>query len=186
MQADLNPFVPGAGAPAPKLAGRWRGIGSLGVDAIEAAVCIPLEQKGIAIEKSAVEKIVLITQGHPFFIQVLGFYIWLQAQKPTVTLEDVRAAYRPAVESMIEGIFNVRYDRLTPAGTEYVNAMARLGCDPYRTSDVAKAYGSKTASKIRESLNKKGMIFSPKHDYVDFTIPLFAKFLTGSLLKADV
>lgn len=87
---------------------------------------------------------------------------------------------------MIEGIFNVRYDRLTPAGTEYVNAMARLGCGPYRTSDVAKAYGSKTASKIRESLNKKGMIFSPKHDYVDFTVPLFAKFLTGSLLKADV
>ena len=128
----------------------------------------------------------LITQGHPFFIQVLGFYIWLQAQKPTVTLEDVRAAYRPAVESMIEGIFNVRYDRLTPAETEYVNAMARLGCGPYRTSDVAKAYGSKTASKIRESLNKKGMIFSPKHDDVDFTIPLFAKFLTGSLLKADV
>lgn len=87
---------------------------------------------------------------------------------------------------MIEGIFNVRYDRLTPAETESVNAMARLGCGPYRTSDVAKAYGSKTASKIRESLNKKGMIFSPKHDYVDFTIPLFAKFLTGSLLKADV
>ena len=62
---------------------------------------------------------------------------------------------------MIEGIFNVRYDRLTPAETEYVNAMARLGSGPYRTSDVAKAYGSKTASKIRESLNKKGMIFSP-------------------------
>lgn len=69
----------------------WRRIGSLGADAIEAAVCIPLEQKGIAIEKAAVEKIAQITQGHPFFIQALGFYIWLQGQKPTVTLEGMSA-----------------------------------------------------------------------------------------------
>lgn len=116
-------------------------------------------------------------------MQALGCYIWLQAQNPTVTLEDVRAAYRLAVETMIEGNFDVRYDRLTPAETEYVNAMARLGFGPYRTSDVAKAYGSKTASKIRESLNKKGMIFSPKHDDVDFTIPLFCKISHGRTLE---
>lgn len=166
----------------------WRRISSLKSGAIETAIRVPLEQRGLTIEKAAVEKFAEITEGYPFFIQALAFYTWLQAQPPTVTVENVRAAYRPAIESMIDGIFNVRYDRLTATEIDYVNAMAKLDASPYRTSDVAKASGctSKTASKIRDSLIRKGTIYSPKYGYVDFTIPLFAKFLTGALLRDDV
>jgi hypothetical protein len=57
--------------------------------------------------------------------------------------------------------------------------MAELGAGPYRTADIAETLGVKitTLGPIRASLIKKGMIFSPAHGDMAFTVPLFDEFM---------
>lgn len=196
-QRGLPVVLIGAGLPqVAKLAGEtksyaerlfdWKRIGPLSHDAINQTIRIPVEQRGVTIETEALDKIAEITRGYPFFIQALAFYSWQEAQPPAITLADIRKAYRPAVESMIDGI--VRFNRLTATEVEYVKAMSQLPSAPYRVGDVAAIFGrsANSCSRIRDNLIKKGTVYSTQLGYIDFTIPLFAKYLNGTLLEAKV
>ncbi|MDZ7802091.1 MAG: hypothetical protein U5K81_15035 [Trueperaceae bacterium] len=57
--------------------------------------------------------------------------------------------------------------------------MAHLGRGPHRTGEVAEALGRKTTaiSTIRKNLIDKGMIYSPSHGEMAFTVPLFDAFM---------
>ena len=82
-----------------------------------------------------------------------------------------------------EGFFKVRFDRLTPKEREYVIAMAKLGNGPYRSSDVADALGE-TAQSLgprRAQVISKGMIYSPSHGDIAFTVPMFNDYLIRNL-----
>ncbi len=60
--------------------------------------------------------------------------------------------------------------------------MARLGKGPYRSADVAKKLG-KTAQQLagcRAQVINKGMIYSPSHGDIAFTVPLFEDYLARS------
>ena len=78
-----------------------------------------------------------------------------------------------------EGFFKVRFDRLTPKEREYVIGMAKLGNGPYRSSDVADALGetSQSLGPRRSRIISKGMIYSPSHGDIDFTVPMFNEYL---------
>ena len=57
--------------------------------------------------------------------------------------------------------------------------MASLGGGPYRSSDVADHLGVEPTSlgPRRAQIIKKGMIYSPSHGDIAFTVPLFEDFL---------
>jgi DNA-binding MarR family transcriptional regulator len=57
--------------------------------------------------------------------------------------------------------------------------MAELGPGPHRSGDIADALQVKVQSvaPTRNSLIKKGMIYSPAHGDTAFTVPLFDQFL---------
>jgi len=77
----------------------------------------------------------------------------------------------------------VRFDRLTPREKDYLRTMAHLGTGPYRTGDIAAALGEKitTLGPIRAGLIKKGMIYSPAHGDMAFTVPLFDEFMRRAI-----
>lgn len=60
-----------------------------------------------------------------------------------------------------------------------MRALAGLGAEPQRSSDVAAAMGRKGSSvaPIRDSLIKKGMLYAPEHGMIAFTVPLFDEFM---------
>jgi hypothetical protein len=96
-----------------------------------------------------------------------------------ITLADVQAA-GPIVQAKLdEEFFHVRFEKATPAERRYMAAMAELGDGPQRTGDVAKRLGSgvSSISVHRDALIKKGLIFSPDHGEVDFTVPHFSSFM---------
>ena len=70
-------------------------------------------------------------------------------------------------------------DRLTPKEREYVIAMAKLGSGHYKSSDVADALGEKlqTLGPRRAKIINKGMIYSPSHGDIGFTVPMFNEYL---------
>jgi hypothetical protein len=61
--------------------------------------------------------------------------------------------------------------------------MAQLGPGPHRTADIAEALGIKIASlgPRRAKLIKKGMLYSPSHGDMAFTVPLFDEFMIRAM-----
>ena len=58
--------------------------------------------------------------------------------------------------------------------------MASLGEPPYRSAEVARAYGARDQRGVsihREGLIQKGLIWAPRRGQLDFTVPLFAEHL---------
>jgi Mn-dependent DtxR family transcriptional regulator len=73
-------------------------------------------------------------------------------------------------------------DRVTPAETTYLRAMAELGPGPHRSGDIAARLGVQVESVAprRSGLIRKGMIYSPAHGDTAFTVPMFDEFLRRS------
>jgi hypothetical protein len=79
--------------------------------------------------------------------------------------------------------FRVRYDRLTPSEKNFLRAMAELGPGPQRTGDIAETLGVKInrLGPVRANLIKKGMVYSPAHGDMAFTVPLFDEFMVRAI-----
>ncbi len=91
----------------------------------------------------------------------------------------MEGAYAETLASLDNGFFRVRIDRLTPKEIEFVKAVASLGNGPYAMSEIAKVLGKKLSSlgPVRANIISKGMMYSPDHGFLDFTVPLFAEFM---------
>ena len=87
---------------------------------------------------------------------------------------------------MDRNFFRVRFDRLTPKEKNFLRAMADLGAGPHRTGDIAQKLKAKvtSVSPARAELIRKGMIFSPSHGDLAFTVPLFDEFLRRRMPEA--
>ena len=77
------------------------------------------------------------------------------------------------------GFFRVRMDRTTDAQRAYLSAMADMGPGPHRSGDVAQALGKRTTQvgPVRHSLIQRGLCYSPRHDVIAFTVPMFDEFI---------
>ena len=148
------------------------------------AIREPIEEEDERINDNALNEIVKQTKGYPYFLQEWGYQVWNVAEKSPFTLRDVQIATKKAFTRLDEGFFKVRYDRLTPKEREYILAMAKLGQGPYRSADVAHKLGEdiKKLGPVRAKIIHKGMIYSPEHGDIDFTVPLFADFLKRKFL----
>ncbi len=154
-------------------------IGPLEPEAAAMAIRIPIERQGATIHDDALQLIVEKTQGYPFFLQEWGSQVWRAASCITITTADVEIATTNAVKRLDTSFFKVRFDRLTPRERDYLRAMAERGPGPHRSGDIAVALGRKVTAlgPLRDGLIKKGMIYSPQHGELAFTVPLFDEYL---------
>ena len=158
-------------------------VGALPETDAKAAIQQPVSDEGASIDDAALTEIFLKTRGYPYFLQEWGHQSWNLAAGNTITLNDARQAEATTLKRLDEGFFKVRFDRLTPKEREYVIAMAKLGNGPYRSSDVADALGE-TAQSLgprRAQVISKGMIYSPSHGDIAFTVPMFNDYLIRNL-----
>lgn len=196
-QSSLPIVFSGAGLPqVARLAGdaksyaerlfKYPTIGPLNAEAVRSALKKPIVTEGASITEDAIARIFDAAQGYPYFIQEWGYHAWDIAVGPEISVEDVETTREPVVQALDDGFFKVRMDRLTRAETEFVSAMADLGEGPYQISDVANAMNRKTQSigPTRASIIHKGMIYSPEHGRLEFTVPLFAEFMRRQRAKA--
>lgn len=154
-------------------------IDALPDQAAREAIEQPIRDEDERIDKAALDAIVAKTKGYPYFLQEWGFQAWNAAAKSPITEADVVVAAAAALKRLDEGFFKVRFDRLTPKERDYVIAMAKLGSGPYRSSDVAEILGEKLNSlgPRRATIIAKGMIYSPSHGDIAFTVPMFDEYL---------
>lgn len=143
------------------------------------AIRDPVEAEGANISNDALHEIYLKTRGYPYFLQEWGYTAWNIAQDDSITEDDARAATAESIRKLDASFFRVRFDRTTPAEREYMRRLAELGEGAQRSADVAAAMGRSATSlgPVRDSLIKKGMIFSPEYGQIAFTVPLFDEFM---------
>ncbi|MCC6387087.1 MAG: ATP-binding protein [Dehalococcoidia bacterium] len=154
-------------------------VGPLDDAAARIAITRPLEAEGVGIEPAALEHIVAVTRGYPYFLQEWGKHAWDAADASPITLEDVQRASAIVVAALDESFFRVRFDRLKPSERRYMRAMAELGAGPHRSGEIAVKLGRSVTSlaPMRADLIAKGMIWSPGHGETAFTVPLFDEFM---------
>ncbi len=126
------------------------------------------------------------TGGYPYFIQAYGKTVWDLAPRSPITVADVAVAAPEAEAELAVGFFGSRYERATPGERDYLRAMAdAAGADPedavgsVATADVAGVLGKKpqSLSPARDSLLKKGLIYSGERGRIAFTVPHFGRYL---------
>lgn len=143
------------------------------------AIRDPVEDEGAHISDDALREIYAKTHGYPYFLQEWGYTVWNIAQGDIITERDARVATTESIRKLDESFFRVRFDRTTPLERDYMRRLAELGEGPQRSADVAAAMQRSAPSlgPVRDSLIKKGMIFSPEYGQIAFTVPLFDEFM---------
>lgn len=190
QQRQLPLVLIGAGLPIlPGLAGESKSyaerlfsfpdIGALSEPDAAKALRDPAQASGVVFEAPALAEIFRLTKGYPYFLQEWGYQSWNLAPSSPITLSIVQDATGKVISRLDQNFFRVRFDRLTPGEKNFLRAMAELGAGPKRTGDIADMLGVKIGSlgPVRANLIKKGMIYSPAHGDIAFTVPLFDDFM---------
>lgn len=154
-------------------------VGPLDAVAARSAISVPAAAEGVEVEADALDLIVRVTHGYPYFLQEWGKHSWDVATDSPITRADVELASTEAIAALDQSFFRVRFDRLTPVERKYLRAMAELGPGPHRSGDIAAKMARVVTSlgPTRNQLIAKGMIWSPSHGDTAFTVPLFDEFM---------
>ena len=134
----------------------------------------------MAFEQDAVDALIEVSGGYPFFIQAYGKHAWDTAEDSPITEEDVRLAAPRAYQELVHSFFQPRYRRATPAERRYLHALADLNTETATSADVATALGHKNAAKAspqREGLLNKGLVYAPERGQIAFTVPQMDRYL---------
>jgi hypothetical protein len=191
-QLGLPITVAGAGLPSlPSVAGEAKSyaerlftfptIDSLTEDEAAEALIAPAAAEGVTWTDGAVTLLYQLSRGYPYFIQEFGRQAWDLADEDTntITRDDVERSVRIAIEELDSGFFQVRTGKTTDQERAYLRAMAELGPGIVLSADVAKLMHKKTAQvgPVRDSLLKKALCYSPRHNELAFTVPMFDDFM---------
>jgi hypothetical protein len=162
-------------------------IGALSEPDAVKALQDPTKAVGVQFDKAALKEIVRLTQGYPYFLQEWGYQAWNRAMSSPITLQVVQEATATVIQRLDQNFFRVRFDRLTPSEKRFLRAMAGLGPGAHRSGDIADALGVSVNSlgPVRAKLLQKGMIYSPAHGDMAFTVPLFDQFMLRAVPRLN-
>jgi DNA polymerase III delta prime subunit len=150
--------------------------------AADQALAAPAEEEGVAYTPEALDALYAATEGYPYFVQAYGKVTWDHAPRSPVTAADVLVAVPEAQAELAVGFFGSRYERATPAERDYLRAIAaltELADGMVSTAEVASHLGRKPSSlsPARDSLIKKGLVYSGERGAIAFTVPHFGEYL---------
>lgn len=196
QQRQLPLVLLGAGLPTiPRLAGEAKSyaerlfaypvIGQLSREDSYAALSKPAEQEQVYFAHGALKTIYEHTQGYPYFLQEWGYQVWNRAEEGSghITEADVAKAQPRVIARLDENFFRVRYDRLTESEKRFMRAMATFEEGECRSADLAEVMGVKPTAltPVRANLIRKGMVYSPRHGVLEYSVPLFGDFMRRSI-----
>lgn len=173
---------------------RYSRIDRLDRTAADRALLSPARGEGADFTTDALVEMYAVTAGYPYFIQAYGKAVWDAAPTTPITASDVRVAAPHAQAELAVGFFGSRFERATPAEREYLRGMAdafgppdseTTGQESVSSASVADLLGRKpqSLSPARDSLLKKGLIYSAERGQIAFTVPHFGRYLrSGGVL----
>ena len=138
-----------------------------------------MSEFNIIYAHEAINKIVEITKGYPFFIQQLCKIVQDKTNKDVIELSDVENCIDEFLSSLDERFFKSRYERCAESEKKFIFAMVKCGELPCTISNVAHNLGKNvnSISTTRAQLISKGIIYPVKYKELDFTVPEFSGYI---------
>lgn len=157
----------------------YKEIGSLSKEQSKSAIEIPAEKFGVSYTPEAIDKIVSVTKGYPFFIQQMCQIVYQNTDGQVIKGSDVELVTDEFFETMDNGFFKVRYERCADSDKKFVFAMVKCGELPCTISNVALNLNKDVTaiSTTRAQLINKGIIYPIRYKELDFTVPEFSGFI---------
>lgn len=165
---------------------RYEVIGRLSDGDAREALVGPALAQGTTWEKDAIDQLLDVADGYPYFLQLYASEAWqLAGSAPIITVADVTSAIPRVRDQLDVGLYSARYDRLSPGERDYVDAMVAVadasGDAPSRASsgEVARSL-QKTPQQlgpIRDRVIRKGIIHAPTAGLIEFSVPGFADYV---------
>ncbi|KJS15386.1 MAG: hypothetical protein VR69_13615 [Peptococcaceae bacterium BRH_c4b] len=143
------------------------------------ALVEPAKRFGVTYTDDALDMIIEITDGYPYFLQEFGRQVWDYRDNDLINAESVNKAHDSFLSKLDDSFFKVRFDRATGNEKKFMFAMSELGEGPYEINSIASML-AKEQNQIaidRANLINKGFVYSTRYGYLDFTVPQFSKFL---------
>jgi hypothetical protein len=161
---------------------RYQLVDRLPREAADQALVAPATDEGVQWAPEALDAMYEVTGGYPYFVQAYGKAVWDTAPRTPISREDVEVGAPQAEAELAVGFFGSRYERATPAERDYLRAMADADADglgSVATSEVARVLTRtpQSLSPARDSLLKKGLVYSGERGRVAFTVPHFGRYL---------
>ena len=161
-------------------------IGALDESASADAIRKPLRAMNVDIEDKALSAIFKMSGGYPFFLQECGYQVWQTIEKPLVTVKDVRTVADVIFERLDRNFFAVRLDRISELERVFLRVMADVpGPETKPLAAIARGMGrsANSLSMLRQSLIRKGVLFSGEVGTVSYTVPMFGAYMRRILPK---
>ena len=145
----------------------------------KAALVNPALKQKVTYTEEAVEYIVKITGGYPYFLQEYGKQAWKYIDGRQIDLTAVRCAEDDFLENLDNSFFKVRFDRATKKEKDFMFAMVKTNQLPCTIAQVAIGMDRRPESiaPLRSQLIHKGFIYSTSYGEIDFTVPQFDQYL---------
>lgn len=157
----------------------FAGVQQLPQTAAREALIRPAEGEGVFWKNEALEAILGVAGGYPYFLQQYGQETWNAAPASPISLADARVGAASGRAALDEGFFRAGWDRATRTEKRYLRALAAEGEEGADSSAVAGRLGRhpRSLSPARASLIGKGLIYAPERGVLAFTGPGMADFI---------
>ena len=137
---------------------------------------------GIDVSPELISEAAEATEGYPFLIQLVGYYLWMAADKAGWTLDqdNARTAIAAAQRRNTLVVVESALSDISEKDREFLDAMAHQD-GPSAAAQIGNLIKSKpnVVSKYRNRLIAAGLIESAGYGKVDFAIPGLRQYLRG-------
>ena len=157
----------------------YKEIGSLNEEQSRNAIVIPASKFGVSFSEGAIEKIISLTKGYPFFIQQMCQVVYKNTDEKEIKSAHVEENTDEFFQTLDIGFFKVRYERCADSDKKFIFAMVKCGELPCAISNIAKTLHKNVSqiSTTRAQLINKGIIFPIRYKELDFTVTEFSGFI---------
>ena len=157
----------------------YKEIGSLTDEQSRNAIEIPAQKFEIHYTDKAIEQIISITKGYPFFIQQMCQVVYKNAVEKEIGCGCVESSTEEFYKLLDVGFFKVRYERCADSDKKFIFAMVECGELTCTIANVAKNLNKSVSSisTTRAQLINKGIIYPIRYRELDFTVPEFSGYI---------
>lgn len=135
---------------------------------------------GITVAPGLVRKAAAATGGYPFLIQLVGYFLWREAENQNDSLSPaaVDRAIAAAIRRNERVVIEAALATASAKDLQFLHAMS-VDDEPSRTADIIARTGSgpTLVAKYRTRLLAAGLIESISHGRVDYAIPGLREYL---------
>ena len=147
---------------------------------VEESFAATFSAAGFRVSPDLVQRAAEATGGYPFLIQLVGYFLWREAENSNgdLTPETVDRAIEAANRRNARTVIEAALAAASPKDVDFLSAMAEDD-GPSVAGEIGRRIGARTnlVANYRSRLLAAGLIQSAGHGRVDFAIPGLRQYL---------